>query len=538
MMDKNEIFSLWIPDNGEKKLSELAYLSLKSFLLCDYDVILYTYEYLENVPNGICVKDANEILDSSKIFRYKGGFKTYSGFANLFRYKRLYEYGGTWLDLDVLLIKRLSDENIIICSQTQEDIYSSPNNAILRFPAKDSLVKTMLDFAEKRGSDVTHGETGPLLVRKMLNTSFVEYNKFLKHFNYSNVVNWNDVNDYLKSPETFFNNLNSEEIFGFHLFNTFFKKIEEFPDESLYTILKNIILNSSSSEEYNANLIKFNIINSEKIDNIINLDLRYLNILKDNFIKNNVKYTFLIDSRTLKKVEIYNIIHSIFNSYSLEFDKNSLISDIQIFIFGKTDIGNDNIKFKDNIIVLASDFNNIKNYLDDYIFGEFIVPINKPVIFQRDFFKDKNIKSDIEHHVLNKSNSYLNIFNLYAYKLCLFALGNIFNLPITTFRNVDFKINVVKDSLIYDCTYSNTDIIKLISLIDECDSNSFLEVKLELLKFDIKKFMQHISYHYFSSYENIISSRDYIEFNLKEYNTKLHCLNAFYLNKINPKYGF
>lgn len=178
-MDKNEIFALWIPENDENVLSELAYLSLKSFLLCDYNVILYTYVNLDNVPEGICVKDANEILDSSKIFRYKGGFKTYSGFANLFRYKRLYEYGGTWLDLDVLLIRRLSDENIIICSQTQEVIYSSPNNAMLRFPAKDDFIKAMLDFAEKRGSNISHGETGPLLVRKLLSTSFPEYNQFL-----------------------------------------------------------------------------------------------------------------------------------------------------------------------------------------------------------------------------------------------------------------------------------------------------------------------------------------------------------------------
>ena len=94
-MNKNEIFTLWIPNDNKTELPILAHLSLKSMILCGHDVILYTYSYLDNVPEGVKVLDANEILDSSRIFRYKSGHKTYSGFANLFRLKRLYEYGGT-----------------------------------------------------------------------------------------------------------------------------------------------------------------------------------------------------------------------------------------------------------------------------------------------------------------------------------------------------------------------------------------------------------------------------------------------------------
>lgn len=303
-------------------------------------------------------------------------------------------------------------------------------------------------------------------------------------------------------------------------------------------MLKNIILNSSSSEEYYSNLIKSKIIRSEKSNDIISLDLEYLNILNDCFLNNNIKYTFLIDSRNLKKVEIYNIIHSIFNSYSLDFGKDSIVSDIQIIIFGKTDMGSDNIKFKENLIILASDFDIIKNYLDDYIFGEYIVPINKPIIFKEGFFKDKLLTFDIEHHVLNKSNSYLNIFNSYSYKLCLFALRDIFNLSNTVIKRVDFKVNIVEDSLIYDYTNRNDNIKKLISLIDACDYSSFFEIKSQLMKFKAINLMQQVSYHHYTSYQNIITSRDFMEFELKEYNTRLHCSNIFFLNKINPKHDF
>lgn len=532
-MDKNEIFTLWISDNDDNNLSQLAHLSLKSFLLCNYDVILYTYNNIGNVPNGVCIRDANEILDKSKIFRYKDGFKTYSGFANLFRYKRLYEYGGTWLDLDVLLIKRLSNEDIIICSQTQEDIYSSPNNAMLRFPAKDPLIKTMLDYSEKRGSDVNHAETGPLLVKKLLDAEFPEYNQYLKHFNYSNVVNWNDVDDYLESHEIFLNCLNTNEIYGFHLFNTFFKKFVEFPKDSLFTTLKDIILNSSTSEEYTFNLMKSNITVKKQYNNLNELDLNYLNIFKNTFSKNEFKYALLIDSQNLKKVEIYNIIRTLFNSYEFESDK-----DIQIIICGKSDIGYDKIKFKDNIIFLASDFKDMKYYLNDYIFGEHILPINKPIIFKQEFFKNNNFTADVEQHILNKPNSVLNIFNQDSYKLCSLANIDVFNSDIHVLKTLNLEIKEVHNSLIYDYSFRDDDVLKLMKLVDECDSKSFLNIKFELSNLNIKFLSQKISYHYFTAYKNILSSNSYDEFILKEHNDKLQCLNAFYLNRINPRYDY
>lgn len=33
-MNKNEIFTLWIPNDGDEKLPLLAHLSLKSMVLC------------------------------------------------------------------------------------------------------------------------------------------------------------------------------------------------------------------------------------------------------------------------------------------------------------------------------------------------------------------------------------------------------------------------------------------------------------------------------------------------------------------------
>jgi len=98
---KSKVFTLWISDDQE--LPELQQLSLRSVILTGHNVLLYSYGELKNVPKGVEVANADKILDRSNIFKYKQGFNkgSYSGFANWFRVKRLYEQGGTWFDCDI-----------------------------------------------------------------------------------------------------------------------------------------------------------------------------------------------------------------------------------------------------------------------------------------------------------------------------------------------------------------------------------------------------------------------------------------------------
>lgn len=79
-------------------------------------------------------------------------------------------------------------------------------------------------------------------------------------------------------------------------------------------------------------LKKYQILDSNNQDVIKNWDLNYLDIHEDNF-DNSFEYPILIDSKNLKKVEIYNIIHSIgFGCV------DEVVASIQIIIFGKTNI--------------------------------------------------------------------------------------------------------------------------------------------------------------------------------------------------------
>jgi hypothetical protein len=110
---ENEIINgLWI---GEE-LSHLELLTLHSFISHGHRFHLWVYGPLNNtLPEEVVLKDANEILPQSAVYRRKyndsqfniGKGSVGSPFSDLFRYKLLYEKGGWWVDMDVTCLKPL-----------------------------------------------------------------------------------------------------------------------------------------------------------------------------------------------------------------------------------------------------------------------------------------------------------------------------------------------------------------------------------------------------------------------------------------------
>src|SRR3954467_14258102 len=92
------INELWIG-----QLSPVEQLCLKSFVAKGHNVHLYTYDAIENVPQGVTLQDAAQILPPSQIFRNRRGRGkgSLAGFSDLFRYKLLLDKGGWWVDTDV-----------------------------------------------------------------------------------------------------------------------------------------------------------------------------------------------------------------------------------------------------------------------------------------------------------------------------------------------------------------------------------------------------------------------------------------------------
>jgi hypothetical protein len=96
------ISSLWIG-----QLTPLERLCLQSFVAQGHTFQLYTYDTIDNLPTGVVLADAGQILPASKVFQNQrgAGKGSLAAFSDLFRYKLMVERGGWWVDTDVFCLK-------------------------------------------------------------------------------------------------------------------------------------------------------------------------------------------------------------------------------------------------------------------------------------------------------------------------------------------------------------------------------------------------------------------------------------------------
>ena len=370
-------------------------------------------------------------------------------------------------------------------------------------------------------------------------------------FSLNNLLRWQDLEDYDKSPDELLNKLNREEIYGFHIVNTFFNQVSMDNPEGLFKLLEKSILSSNSPEEYEFNLRKYGILeNNEDSDHnyIKELDLKYISTFNDNEKTSKNKeitpFTFLIDVKNLRKVEIYNLIFSI--GYN-PFEEN------QYILFGKTDISNDKIKLRNKLAILNSRFEDIFDEIEEFILGQNIIAVSNPVIFKKGYLNDKYLKGDIEH-IIEKDNS-INIFDKSAFKsLAKIYKENIFDLDLEELNKFNYSIDIKRDEdLAFFYLNQDENINDLIEKIDEIDGiaemgeieeinasesdDLFLKIKSEIMELesDLKSenLFDKLSYSYYKDYQNIIGSNSLIEYKLKKNNDALNSQASFYLNKLN-----
>ena len=111
MTDNTIVNGLWVGN----RLSPLELLTLHSFVDYGHVFHLWIYEELENqLPQNVILKDANEIVPKTDIFRLKYGdveegfgVGSLALFADWFRYNLLYQQGGWWVDMDVTCLSPL-----------------------------------------------------------------------------------------------------------------------------------------------------------------------------------------------------------------------------------------------------------------------------------------------------------------------------------------------------------------------------------------------------------------------------------------------
>ena len=177
--DNKIIHGLWIGS----KLSPIELLTLHSFTGHGHTFHLWVYGNLENeLPEGVLLQDANEIIPSSDIFRKKKsdpnsniGKGSYGTFSDLFRYKLLYEEGGWWVDMDITCFKPFNfDETYFFREHPILDMIGN----VMKCPKGSELMKAA--YEETLAKCGEHTEEW-LLTNKILNkhVKILDLGKFI-----------------------------------------------------------------------------------------------------------------------------------------------------------------------------------------------------------------------------------------------------------------------------------------------------------------------------------------------------------------------
>ena len=172
---RDEVTTLWIG----KDLNKLSKLAIASWLRLGYNINLYINQNF-NLPlelkqfelNGqLKFYNANDILDTKKI-------KDILPFSDLWRYTYLYNFGGTWLDADMVLLKKLPEDKIIISSEHtfQSGAFKSKdpqicNIGVLRMPKGCEILKTVIDKINAKGLKNTEFCENMIIFRKIVESN-------------------------------------------------------------------------------------------------------------------------------------------------------------------------------------------------------------------------------------------------------------------------------------------------------------------------------------------------------------------------------
>jgi hypothetical protein len=126
-------------------LSYYEILSLKSFVATGARVFVYSYEKDLEVPDGVELADAAEILSGEvHEFRHANGDKSLALHSDLFRYAAMQRYGGWYADLDIICLKdKLPETRTYFAFETDNQI----NAAILKFPKHSAIMDTIMNEA-------------------------------------------------------------------------------------------------------------------------------------------------------------------------------------------------------------------------------------------------------------------------------------------------------------------------------------------------------------------------------------------------------
>jgi len=223
-------------------------LSISSFLRNGHDYHLYVYDNVKHIPVGTVVRDANEILPSSRIFQYKRS-PSYAGFSNFFRYKLLLERGGWWVDTDTICLKRFDfSEEYVFSSEINAKGREVVNSGVIKAPAGSCVMAYAWDVCgTKDPARLVWGETGPRLMAKAVKKfSLGKYQR--PHYAFCPI----DYEQWRKVLAPGFAPVFDDRTYAIHLWNEMWRiagqdKDTHYPPTCLYEKLKQTYLPAAAA---------------------------------------------------------------------------------------------------------------------------------------------------------------------------------------------------------------------------------------------------------------------------------------------------
>jgi hypothetical protein len=251
------IQSLWIGPT----LSLVEQLCIRSHIYHGHRFVLYTYSDVKDVPEGVEIRDANDILDESKIFRTHNG--SVAHFSDWFRWVMLFKVGGFWVDMDLIALKNFDENEELIFGNER---YGKVNISCLKFPKGHFMAKYMADACENPNHILKYDPMRTRIKKilryyvfgnKRSNVGWGEaggpvgFRKALKHFNLGHIAketpyfypipadSWRHIfDDFHQKFPSFLN-----DSFGIHLWNEHIRRnkkdniLSSCSNQSIFTVL-------------------------------------------------------------------------------------------------------------------------------------------------------------------------------------------------------------------------------------------------------------------------------------------------------------
>jgi len=140
MTNLPRIATLWIGG----RLSWLEQLCLRSFVDAGHDTTLYSYSHIDNVPDGVQQRYAEDIFPAEPMYRHvRTGSPAIH--ADLFRLNMLKKTDQIWVDADIYCYRPFDFESDFVFGWEKPDLVC---NAVLGLPPDSVALNDMLAFFE------------------------------------------------------------------------------------------------------------------------------------------------------------------------------------------------------------------------------------------------------------------------------------------------------------------------------------------------------------------------------------------------------